>query len=409
MNRMILGENQIFSLDCHKTQLNNNVLIVGTSGSGKTRSVVTPNILEATGSYVISDPKGSLYKHYGDYLQKKGYKVKKLDFINHKDSCHYNFFEYIHDTRDIVKMAHILMAEEQASKNIDPFWTEASEILLQAVMAFLFEACRKDERTLAYILEMVSLCRVDENDSDCKTPLDIIFDDYRENEPDSFAVRQYKKFRIAAGKTLKSILISINAKLATYDIPEIREMTKTDDVDISSIGDEKTALFVVVSDTDRSLDGLANIFFTQAMNELCRHADNDCRNESLPQHVRFIMDDFATNCKIYDFPRMIASIRSRNISAMIIIQAESQLKAFYKEDDKTIIGNCDSYLYLGCNDVDTATAISKRANVPLAKILYMPVGTNWLFRRGQEPVNGINLKLEHYIARNIMNKESVKE
>lgn len=396
MNRMILGENQIYSLDCFETQMNNNVLVVGTSGSGKTRSVVTPNILEATGSYIISDPKGSLYKKYSKYLQKKGYKVKKLDFVNSEKSCHYNFFNYIHNTRDIVKMAHILMSEERPG-NADPFWTESSEILLQAVMAYMFETCEKEECTLKNILWLISKCQIDENDSECKTILDIMFEDYKKINPESFAVGQYEKFRIAAGKTLKSIMISVNAKLATYDIPEIREMTKEDDIDIPRIGDEKTALFVVVSDTDRSLDGLANVFFTQAMNELCMHADNDCEDESLKMHVRFILDDFATNCKIYDFPRMISSIRSRNISVMLIIQAESQLRGYYKEDEKTIIGNCDSYLYLGCNDVETATEISKRANVPLSKILYMPVGTNWLFRRGQQPINGKNLRLESYI------------
>ena len=396
MNRMILGENQIYSLDCYETQMNNNVLVVGTSGSGKTRSVVTPNILEATGSYIISDPKGSLYKRYAKYLQNKGYKVKKLDFVNSNKSCHYNFFNYIHNTRDIVKMAHILMSEERPG-NMDPFWTEASEILLQAIMAYMFETCDKEECTLNNVLWLISKCQIDENDISVKTELDLLFDDYRKVNPESFAVGQYDKFRIAAGKTLKSIMISVNAKLATYDIPEIREMTKEDDIDIANIGEGKTALFVVVSDTDRSLDGLANVFFTQAMNELCTYADNNCESESLPIHVRFILDDFATNCKIYDFPRMIASIRSRNISVMLIIQSESQLRAFYREDEKTIIGNCDSYLYLGCNDVETATEISKRANVPLAKILYMPIGTNWLFRRGQLPINGKNLQLERYM------------
>lgn len=399
MNRMILGENQIYSLDCYETQLNNNVLIVGTSGSGKTRSVVTPNILEASGSYVISDPKGSLYKKYGKYLQQKGYKVKKLDFANNNNTCHYNFFHYIHNTRDILKMAHILMAENKES-SADPFWVESSEILLQAVMGYLYETCDLEECTLNNILWLISLCTVEEFDADSKTMLDKLFDDYRKVNPDSFAVGQYDKFRIAAGRTLKSIMISVNARLASYDIPEIRDMTKTDDIDIVSIGEEKTALFVVVSDTDRSLDGLANIFFTQAMNELCNHADNNCINESLPIHVRFILDDFATNCRIYDFPRMIASIRSRNISAMIIIQSEGQLRNFYKDDDKTIIGNCDSYLYLGCNDVNTAIEISKRANVPLSKILYMPVGTNWLFRRGQEPINGTNINLDKYLVQN---------
>ena len=201
----------------------------------------------------------------------------------------------------------------------------------------------------------------------------------------SFAVKQYKKFRIAAGKTLMSILITLNAKLGYYDTAEINEMTSTDDINIAGIGQKKTALFVVVSDTDRSLDGLANIFYGQAMNELCRYADMECENQKLPVPARFILDDFATNVCIHDFPKMISSIRSRGISAMIIIQAESQLNALYKEDANTIICGCDTLVYLGGNDVDTAKSISERCNQPLSKVLNMPINKEWIFRRGEMP------------------------
>lgn len=219
-------------------------------------------------------------------------------------------------------------------------------------------------------------------------------DEVEKRDPKSFALLQYRKFRIAADKTLKSILISTNARLGSYDMPDLNEMMRYDDIDIESIGQKKTALFVVVNDTDRSLDGLVNIFFTQAMNVLCEYADRECQNYELPVH--FIMDDFATNCTIRDFPRMISSIRSRRISVMLMIQTEAQLRACYGEDDQTIIGNCDSYVYLGSNDYDTAMSVARRCNVPVEKILYMPVGTNWIIRRGQKPVNGVNFVLEKY-------------
>ena len=206
----------------------------------------------------------------------------------------------------------------------------------------------------------------------------------------------FSKFRIAADKTLKSILISVNARIGLFDVPEINKMLKSDTIDIVSIGERKTALFVVVSDTDRSLDGLVNIFFSQTMNELCRHADRECKGNMLPVPTRFILDDFATNVKINEFPRMIASIRSRGISTMLMIQAESQLAEAYGNDGKTIIGNCDTYIYMGGNDVDTAKAVADRCDMPVKKILNMPVGTSWIFRRGQAPINATNIDLDSY-------------
>lgn len=391
---MILGEDRVYSLDCKKTQLNNNVLVVGASGTGKTRSVVSPNLMIGSGSYVISDPKGNLYKKYRAYLEKQGYEVKKLDFTNPLRSCNYNFFEYIKSTQDIVKVAHMLMADKRSiNSSADPFWDKSGQLLLQAVMAYLYEACPKKDWTLANCMRLISLCEIDEYDSQSKNVLDTMFDTLEKSKSYSYAVKTYKKFRVAAGKTLKSILITVNSTLGLYDTPEIARMTSTDDIDIKSIGQKKTAVFVVVSDTDRSLDGLANLFFTQTMNVLCEYADRSCVENELPVPVRFIMDDFATSCKIDEFPRMISSIRSRGISVMLMIQSESQLTEGYGYDDKTIIANCDTYMYLGGNDIETAKSIAERLDIPVRKILCMPVGMNWIFRRGEEAQYGRNFDL----------------
>lgn len=396
-NSLILAENEAYSLDCYETQLNNNVLVVGTSGAGKTRSIVTPNLLQATGSYIVSDPKGNLYGKYKDYLESKGYVVKKLDFTDPKNSSHYNFFRYIKSDQDIVKVAHMLTYQNGGSIGDDPFWDRAAQLLIQAVMAYLWECWTIKEQNLKRILQLIESAQVDGDFEDRKSVLDNVFNEYERRNKDSFAVRCYKRFRVAANRTLRSILITVHSTLSLYDTPEIGELMADDDIDIQSIGKKKTALFVVVSDTDRSLDGLVNVFFTQAMNELCYYADKKCKNNTLPVPVRFILDDFATNCKIDEFPRMIASIRSRGISTMLMIQAESQLTNCYGYDGRTIIGNCDTYMYLGGNDLETAKAVAERCDVPLKKILNMPVGTNWLFRRGQEPKHCRNFNIDNML------------
>ena len=397
-NEMIIAEGVSYSLNCYETKLNNNVLVVGTSGAGKTRSIVTPNLLQATGSYIVSDPKGNLYEKYGPYLKNQGYEVKKLDFTDPENSAHYNFFKYIRKTQDINKISHmIIYSKGQDGYKPDPFWDEASELLLQALIAYLYEGFRSSEQNLRSVQKLIDACNIDENDSGSATILDKLMEAHEKEYEDSYAVSQYKKFRVAAGKTLKSILISLNARIGQFDTPELRELTKYDTIRISGIGMKPSAVFVVVSDTDRSLDGLANLFFTQAMNELCWQADKRCKGNTLPVPVRFILDDFATNCKIAEFPRMIASIRSRGISTMLMIQSEAQLEEGYNKDARTIIGNCDTYVYLGGNDVDTAEAVARRCDVPLKKILNMPVETNWIFRRGQEPVNSKNYNIEHLL------------
>ncbi|MCM1186085.1 MAG: type IV secretory system conjugative DNA transfer family protein [Lachnospira sp.] len=409
--KIVLAEGVSYSMDCYQTQLNNNVLVVGASGSGKTRSIVTPNLLLANGSYVVSDPKGNLYGKYKDYLKKKGYVVKLLDFTHPGNSCHYNFFDYIRCEQDIVKIAHMIIydAESQgADRRLDPFWDQAAQLLLESLIALQWEFAPYNEQNLSVMLQFLDSCEVREDDGDEENALDLLVKDIAKEHPDSFGVKHYHRFRLAASKTLKSILITVTAKLAAFDTAELREMLSRDDVNIASVGRRKTALFVVVSDTDRSLDNLANLFFTQAMNELCLYADNECPNNELPVPVQFILDDFATNCRIADFPRMIASIRSRGISAMLMIQAESQLKQAYREDGRTIIGNCDTYIYLGGNDLETADAVAKRCNLPLEKILNMPVGKNWIFRRGQAPINGRNLDLEKYMEEMGLKKEHIK-
>lgn len=407
--KILLAQGVSFDMDCMTTGVNNNVLVVGTSGSGKTRSIVEPNLLQANGSYVVSDPKGNLYRKYKGYLEECGYVVKKLDFTHPESSAHYNFFHYIKREQDIVKIAHMLVSDRESNtvRSLDPFWDQAAQLLYESVIAYLWEFWDESEWSLKNMLELIDACKVDEDSADDKNPLDIMMDDAEKERPGSFAVRHYRRFRAAASRTLKSILITATSKMGAFDTKELGEMMATDDVDIASIGRRKTALFVVVSDTDRSLDSLANLFFTQTMNELCEYADKECPNSELPVPVQFILDDFATNCRIDEFPRMIASIRSRGISTMLMIQAEAQLNQAYGEDGRTVIGNCDTYVYLGGNDLDTADAVARRCNLPLEKILNMPVGCSWIFRRGQAPIRGRNIDLESYIEEREQSNRSV--
>lgn len=395
---LILGQNQYYSLNSYQTKVNNNVLVVGTSGAGKTRGIVIPNLLQATGSYVVSDPKGNLYRKYRDYLEKQGYIVKKLDFTDPQHSAHYNFFRYIRCTQDIVKIAHMLIYQRKGGGHADPFWDEASQLLLQSVIAYLVEKRPTKDQNFHSMMQLISCCESGGDMELTKSAFDRLMYEVGMENSKSYAFNMYKMFRVAADRTLRSILISTNARLGHFDTPELNGMMEMDDLDMTEMGNRKVALFVIVSDTDRSLDGLVNVFFTQSMNELCRYADQEREDNRLAVPVRFILDDFATNCKIDEFPRMIASIRSRGISAMLMIQAESQLTECYGYDGKTIIGNCDTYVYLGGNDVETAKAVAERCDVPVRRILNMPVGTNWIFRRGQEPIHGRNFNLESYLA-----------
>lgn len=398
-NTMILAQDRYYSLDCIETQRNNNVLVVGTSGAGKTRSIVTPNLLQATGSYVVSDPKGNLYKKYGPYLKSRGYKVRCLDFVHPERSVHYNCLKYVHNSQDIVKIATMLVYQRKVASLQDPFWEESATILLSSLIGYLWENknLADNEKNLQSVMKLLRAGRRGGDSSVEKTPLERIMEEFGRRQRGSWAYDQFQNANVAANRTFDSILITLTSKMGTFDTKELRKMMRDDGVDIVDIGKEKTALFVVVSDTDRSMDTLANLFFTQAMNELCLYADEHCENNCLPVPVRFILDDFATNCKIEEFPRMIASIRSRGISTMLMIQAESQLTEGYGYDGRTIIGNCDTYVYLGGNDLDTAKVVAERCDLPFDKVLAMPVGRNWIFRRGEEPVYGYNFELDAFV------------
>ena len=302
-------------------------------------------------------------------------------------------------------MAHMLIYQNGSVGYHDPFWDESGAILLSSLMAYLKYHRRESEQTISMVLALLSAGHIDEY-SGGQSPLDLIMEKLRQEEGECWAYRQYSKVKVSATKTWDSILVSLTSKMHNFDTEELEIMMSDDNIELASIGQKKTALFIVVSDTDRSMDNIANLLFTQTMNELCLYADECCEDNVLPVPVRFIMDDFATNCRINEFPRMIASIRSRGISTMLMIQAESQLQEGYGEDWRTIIGNCDTYVYLGGNDVETAEEVSKRCNKPLNSVLNMPVGTNWIFRRGQAPVNGKNFELEPFLKEKM---DSIKD
>ena len=384
-SELVIAEGCRYCLNDMRTHLNNNVLVVGGSGTGKTRTIVTPNIYQAAGSYVISDPKGNLHKKYGRYLERHGYDIGVIDFTHPEKSARYNPMKDVHTSQDILKMSAILV-NERASENTsaDPYWDSMTIILISAIIAYMDETDFKP-RNFSSILNLVREGeREDEYTKESK--LSKRFDRLRSKNPKSWACAQFEIVNAAPFKTYDTIRTTLAAKFAKFDTKELQTMMAGNDFELASIGQRKTAMFVIVSDTDRSMDSLANIFFTQAMNALCGYADNECRDSRLPIPVRFILDDFATNCRIEEFPRMISSIRSRGISVMLMVQSEAQLTQGYAEDAVTIISNCDTYVYLGGNDITTAEAISKRCNKPLNQVLNMPIGSCWVFRRGSQPV-----------------------
>lgn len=397
-NAMVIAEGQYFDLNCYNTKRNNNVLVVGAAGTGKTRGLVIPNILQATGSYIISDPKGNLHDKYGEYLKEKGYDVKLLNFEDPYSSVKYNPLNYIHCQQDVIKLAHMLVygKERDNSSKEDPFWDRSAELLMIAIIDFLWEFRPEEEQNFDSILKLVEAGELNEGNPNHKSPLEIIFEDLGNNRKDCMAYRYFKRFNVAAIRTRQSILVSLASHIGRYNTPALSKMMSDDTLELDKVGHRKTAIFVQVSDSDRSMDDLANIFFTQAVNELVFEADNYCEDNKLPVDVRIILDDFATNCKILEFPRMIASIRSRGISTMLMIQAESQLEMIYGPDAKTIIGNCDTYVYLGCNDLETARNIATRTDRSLDNILYMPIQTAWVFRRGEHPVYCKSFLLEEH-------------
>ena len=338
---------------------NKNVLVVGGSGSGKTRFWLKPNLLQCHSSYVVTDPKGSIVVECGNALLKNGYKLKILNTINFKKSMHYNPFAYVHSEKDILKLVTTLMTNTKGEgSGGDPFWEKSERLLLTALIAYLHYEAPVEEQNFATLLEMLNTMQVLEDDEDFQNPVDLMFERLEEKDPEHFAVKQYKKYKLAAGKTAKSILISCGARLAPFDIKELRELMETDEMELDTIGDRKTALFVIISDTDDTFNFVVSILYTQLFNLLCDKADDEYGGR-LPVHVRCLLDEFANIGQIPKFEKLIATIRSREISASIILQSQSQLKAIYKDNADTIVGNCDTTLFLGGKEKTTLKEISE--------------------------------------------------
>ena len=377
----ILGEGVEVSLNSHETWLNNNILIVGASGSGKSRTIVEPNLYYCHGSYVISDPKGALYKRFSGLFRLKGYNVQKLDLIRPSEGSHYNPLSFIESDRDVLKIATILNGDNDSFSK-DPFWDNAASLVLISMIYYLREEYPKAKQTIPNVLKCLELCNKSENGRPSR--MDVLMSDLALRNPKSDAVRYYRKVECAA-KTYNCVLLTLQTKLGILDSSSVSEMINHSDIDFAEIGQKPTVVFVTCSDTDRSLDVIANLFFTQALNELTLFADSQSTGE-LPIPVMFMMDDFATNVVIDDFQNSIATIRSRNISTVMMIQSESQLQQCYGVTGaKTILANCDTYVYMGGNDVETARTVSIRADKPLSQILNMNSTQCWIFRRGENP------------------------
>ena len=339
---------------------NKNILVIGGSGSGKTRFFVKPNLMQMHSSYVVTDPKGTVLVECGKMLLKNGYKVKVLNTINFKKSMHYNPFAYIRSEKDILKLVNtiIVNTKGEGQQSGEDFWVKAEKLYYTALIGYIWYECVEEEQNFTTLLDMINASEAREDDEEFKNPVDLMFDELEEREPDHFAVKQYKKYKLAAGKTAKSILISCGARLAPFDIKELRDLTSYDELKLDMLGDEKTALFVIISDTDDTFNFIVSIMYTQLFNLLCDRAD-DVYNGRLPVHVRCLLDEFANIGQIPKFEKLIATIRSREISASIILQSKSQLKAIYKDNADTIEGNCDTTLFLGGKEKTTLKELAE--------------------------------------------------
>ena len=341
-----------------KTARNKNVLIVGGSGSGKTRFWIKPNLLQMHSSYVLTDPKGTTVLEVGNAFLKKGYRIKIFNTINFKKSMHYNPFVYIHSEKDILKLVTTLMTNTRGEgKGGDPFWDKAEKLLLTSLIAYIHYEAPEEEQNFATLLEFLNIMEVREDDEEFQNPVDLMFEDLAKQKPDHFAVRQYRLYKLAAGKTAKSILISCGARLAPFDIAELREITAYDELELDTLGDRKTALFLIMSDTDSTFNFLISMVYTQLFNLLCEKAD-DVYGGRLPVHVRCLIDECANIGQIPNLEKLVATIRSREISACLVLQAQSQLKALYKDNADTIIGNMDSQVFLGGSENTTLKELS---------------------------------------------------
>ncbi|MEG1432678.1 MAG: type IV secretory system conjugative DNA transfer family protein [Eubacterium sp.] len=339
---------------------NKNILVIGGSGSGKTRFYVKPNLMQMHSSYCVTDPKGTIVLECGKMLEEHGYEIKILNTINFKKSMKYNPFAYLRSEKDILKLVQTIIANTkgEGEKAGEDFWTKAEKLYYTALIGYIFYEAPKEEKNFATLLDMIDASEVREDDEIYMNPIDRLFEALEKKEPMHFAVKQYKKYKLAAGKTAKSILISCGARLAPFDIQELRDLMKEDELELDTLGDRKTALFVIISDTDDTFNFVASIMYSQLFNLLCDKADDEYGGR-LPVHVRCLLDEFANIGLIPKFDKLIATIRSREISASIILQAQSQLKAIYKDNADTIVGNCDSTLFLGGKEKTTLKELSE--------------------------------------------------
>ena len=339
---------------------NKNILVIGGSGSGKTRFFCKPSLLQAHSSYVVTDPKGTLLPEIGTFLVRKRYRIKCLNLINFKKSMKYNPLAYIRSEKDILKLVNALImnTKGEGEKAGEDFWVKAERLYYTALIGYIWYEAPEEEKNFITLLDLINASEAREDDEAYQSPVDLLFAELEEKEPDHFAVKQYKKFKMAAGKTMKSILISCGARLAPFDIRELRDLMEYDELELDTLGDEKTALFVILSDTDSTFNFVAALMYSQLFNLLCDKAD-DFYGGRLPVHVRLILDEFANIGQIPNFDKLIATIRSREISASIILQSQSQLKTIYKDAADTIVGNCDSTLFLGGKEKSTLKEISE--------------------------------------------------
>ena len=339
---------------------NKNILVIGGSGSGKTRFFCKPSLLQTHSSYVCTDPKGTLLPEIGTFLERKKYRIKCLNLINFRKSMRYNPLAYIRSEKDILKLVNALImnTKGEGEKSSEDFWVKAERLYYSALIGYIWYEATEEEKNFITLLDLINASEAREDDETYQSPVDLLFSQLEEREPDHFAVKQYRKFKMAAGKTLKSILISCGARLAPFDIKELRDLMEYDELELDTLGDQKTALFVILSDTDSTFNFVAALMYSQLFNLLCDKAD-DFYGGRLPVHVRLILDEFANIGQIPNFDKLIATIRSREISASIILQSQSQLKTIYKDAADTIVGNCDSTLFLGGKEKSTLKEISE--------------------------------------------------
>ena len=363
-NNVLLTQTERLTMNSRPKQpkyaRNKNILVIGGSGSGKTRFFVKPNLMQMHSSYVVTDPKGTVLVECGKLLQRGGYRIKVLNTINFKKSMRYNPFAYIRSEKDILKLVNTLIANTKGDgeKAGEDFWVKSERLFYCALIGYIWYEAPEEEKNFITLLDLINASEAREDDETYQSPVDLLFSQLEEREPDHFAVKQYRKFKMAAGKTLKSILISCGARLAPFDIKELRDLMEYDELELDTLGDQKTALFVILSDTDSTFNFVAALMYSQLFNLLCDKAD-DFYGGRLPVHVRLILDEFANIGQIPNFDKLIATIRSREISASIILQSQSQLKTIYKDAADTIVGNCDSTLFLGGKEKSTLKEISE--------------------------------------------------